>query len=89
MRRQYSLEYKQEAVRLVKSGERSQSEVAKNLGLSSSTMSQWCREYGNPDSQVTKEESAKIRSLEAEIRRLKTEQEILKKAAAFFAKNQL
>jgi len=90
MRKQYSVEYKEEAVRLVTSGERSQSEVSRNLGISSSTISQWCKEYGNANNQaVTKEESAKIKSLEAEIRRLKLEQDILKKATAFFAKNQL
>ena len=83
----YSAEYKAEAVKLVQSGERSQAEVCRNLGISSSTISQWCKNSAEPA--ATKEESAKVKALEAEIRRLKLEQEILKKAAAFFAKNQL
>lgn len=85
----YSVEYKREAVKLVVSGERSQAEVARNLGIASSTISQWCKEYAQTEKPVSKEESAKIKSLESEIRRLKLEQEILKKATAFFAKNHI
>ena len=89
VRKQYSEEYKASAVKLVVSGERSQAEVARNLGISSSTINKWCRESTEQAQPVSKEESAKIKNLEAEIRRLKLEQEILKKATAFFAKNQL
>lgn len=85
-KKKYSAEYKAEAVKLVQSGERSQAEVCRNLGISSSTISQWCKNVTEPA--VTKEESAKVKALESEIRRLKLEQEILKKATAFFAKNQ-
>ena len=86
-KKQYTAEYKAEAAKLVHSGERTQAEVARNLGISSSTINKWVNE--NKEQQpASKEESAKIKSLEAEIRRLKLEQEILKKATAFFAKNQ-
>ena len=80
-RNKYSAEYKAEAVKLVQSGERKQAEVCRNLGISSSTISQWCKNATEPT--ANKEESAKVKALEAEIRRLKLEQEILKKAAAF------
>jgi len=88
IRKQYTVEFKEEAVRLVNSGERSQGAVARHLGISSSTINKWMKE-SKEKQPVNKEESAKIKSLEAEIRRLKLEQEILKKATAFFAKNQL
>lgn len=80
----YSAEFKAEAVRLVKSGERTQSEVSQNLGISSSTISKWCQELEIKDES---DNAAKVRRLEAEVKRLKLEQEILKKAATYFAKN--
>lgn len=83
-RKEYSAEFKAEAVRLVKSGERSQAEVAKNLGLGSSTISKWCKELESKDES---DNAAKVRRLEAEVKRLRLEQDILKKAATYFAKN--
>ena len=88
-RKDYSAEFKAEAVRLVNSGERKQSEVCRNLGVGSSTLSKWCREFSEGPVSETKEESAKIKQLEAEVRRLRLEQDILKKAAAYFARNQI
>lgn len=88
IRKEYSAEFKAEAVRLIKSGERKQAEVSRNLGVSTSTISKWCSEdAANNGEKPNIVESAKIRQLESEVRRLKLEQEILKKAAAYFAKN--
>ena len=86
-RKEYSEEFKIEAVRLVQSGERRQAEAARNLGVSSSTISKWVKEAEEKGSGRTREESVEIKKLQAEVRRLKLEQEILKKAAAYFAKN--
>jgi len=94
-RRQFSAEFKAEAVRLVMSGERGQSAVARNLGIGLSTLHKWCsaarrKENSSSDAAVVGgDKSAEVKRLEAEIRRLKLEQEILKKATAFFAKDHL
>ena len=86
--RQYSAEFRAEAVRLVKSGERSQAEVARHLGIGTATISKWCREPGAAPT-PNKSDSVEVRRLKEEIRRLKLEQDILKKAAAYFAKHQM
>lgn len=84
----YTEEFKSEAVRLVKSGERSQAEVARNLGVSTSTISKWCRvEAESSGGGTDRDLVAENKRLESEVNRLKLEQEILKKAAAYFAKN--
>lgn len=92
-RRQFSAEFKAEAVRMVLSGERGQSAVARNLGIGLSTLNKWCAAArGNastsPEASAT-EKTPEVKRLEAEIRRLKLEREILKKATAFFAKDHL
>jgi transposase len=72
------------------SGQRKQAEVCKNLGISSSTLSKWVRQYRDEKA----EESGKVdlvkrnRELEAEVRLLRQERDILKKATLFFAKEQ-
>jgi transposase len=89
-RKQYSAEFITEAVRLVTSGERSQAEVARNLGIGSTTISKWVQAAkGTRNPEANKADSAEVRELKAEIKRLKLEQDILKKAAAYFAKNQM
>jgi transposase len=91
-RREFSEEYKAEAIRMVVSGRRKKSDVAKSLGISASLLSRWCAAAKNGrhgESVATSvSESERIRQLEAENRELKLEREILKKAAAYFAKNQ-
>ena len=92
-RRRFSAEFKAEAVRMVLSGERGPSAVARNLGIGLSTLNKWCtaartQQEGLPETGVT-EKTPEVKRLEAEIRRLKLEQEILKKATAFFAKEHL
>jgi|688.fasta_scaffold343955_2 transposase len=90
VRRSFSAEFRAEAVRLVSSGERSQAEVARSLGIGTSTIHKWCREAKAKDGvSASSAETAEVKELKAEIRRLKLEQEILKKAAAYFAKYQM
>ena len=89
-RPRFSAEFRAEAVRLVSSGERSQAEVARNLGIGSATISKWCRESEAANgSAPSAPESAELKRLREENRRLKLEQDILKKAAAYFAKHQM
>jgi transposase len=93
MGKQYSAEFKLEAVRrLEKSGE-TLTKVASDLGVKPTTMRGWVNNYRKspeapfPGSGNLSPEDEKLRKLEREIRELKEENEILKKAAAYFAKN--
>ena len=88
----YSKEFKQDAVKLVVEQRYSCPEVGRRLGVAASNVSRWVRLF-RQDQQDISEGSPSRRDLEAEIRslkkenkRLEMEREILKKAAAFFAK---
>lgn len=86
----YSAEFKEEAVKLAATSDRSIAEVAKELGVSNESLRSWIRKGSGGKSvasEISKDEQ--IRQLQKENRRLKMEQEILKKATAFFAKDQL
>lgn len=86
--RRFTGEFKREAVRLIATSGRSVQRVADDLGISKSTLSRWRSEHEQsdllegPHEDVTKE-FARLRK-ENEI--LRQDREILKKAAAFFAK---
>ena len=71
---------------------RAVAEVASNLGIDVSTLRYWIKEHQRQHGQAnaTEEKSLrkKVRELETENQRLRLEREILKKAAAFFAKEQ-
>lgn len=91
--KQYSTEFKIDAVkRLEKSGE-TMSKVAADLGVKVTTMQGWVTKYRkSPNTPFVgsghlSPEAEKLRNLEKEIRDLKEENDILKKAAAYFAKN--
>ena len=94
-RRNYTLEFKQEAVRLVNEEGLTYTQVGEDLGVNKSTIRDWCRrsEKGllNGSPQVSKSESVEeeLARLRRENRILREEREILKKAAAFFAKENL
>ena len=70
-------------------------EAAENLGVPPTTLQKWCSKYNTStstdmteDSMTVSSQHDLIRRLQEENRRLKMEAEILKKAAAFFAKDQ-
>ena len=88
----YTKEFKQDAVNLVTEQGYSANEVARRLGVGQSNVSRWVREL-RKDQQDGAEGEVPRKELEAEVKRLKKEnhrlqmeREILKKAAAFFAK---
>lgn len=68
--------------------------MARELGVKPTTLHGWVIKYKDsseapfPGSGHLKPEDEKLRKLERQIRNLKEENEILKKAAAYFAKNQ-
>src|SRR4051812_16518634 len=90
-RRQFTDEFKAGAVRLVLEERKMVSEVARDLDLTPSALRAWVeraradRGKGKPGV-LTTEERAELATLRKEVRQLRIERDILKKAAAFFAK---
>jgi transposase len=89
-RRQFTPEFKAQAVqRLLESG-KPLSEIATELGVSSGQLSQWRNEQlavGSAEALAArKAEQVETQRLKREVKRLEEEVEILRKAAAFFAR---
>ena len=90
-RRAYTKEFKSETVRLVAEGGRSIPDVARDLDLTESALRAWVHQAGvdagrGKPGELTTEEREELRRLRREVKTLRLEREILKKAAAFFAK---
>jgi len=90
-RRRFTPEFKADAVKLVQQGGRSIREVARDLGLAYGALARWVKQAetdaGNgPPGALTTEERKELQQLRRENERLRMDREILKKAAAFFAK---
>jgi transposase len=90
-RRIFTAAFKADAVKLVRAGGRSVGQVAKDLDLTETALRQWVRrveiEIGEgPPGALTQAEREELVKLRRENKRLQMEREILKKAAAFFAK---
>ena len=89
------MSFKLDAVRLVEEQGYSVPEAAKSLGISNTNLYKWRRQYQEERLKVEfkraqpTESEAKLKLLEAELKKLKIENEILKKAAAYFARDQL
>jgi transposase len=86
----YPPEFRVEAVRLLRSGERSPKQLALELGCSEQSLRNWLRQdqadRGEREDMLSSQERAKLRELERENKVLRQEREILKRAAAFFAR---
>jgi transposase len=91
-RKHYTKEFKKEAVDLVSNQGYTVAEAARNLGIHDGMLSRWRREQSKGVQNAfpgTGHQSAgveELKRLREENRKLKLEREILKKAAAFFAK---
>lgn len=92
----YSKEFKQEAVRLLESGDKTAMEVARELGIRRNLLYKWQEQLrakgeiafkgpGRPKAESSKD--AEITKLRQELEQVKEERDILKKAAAYFAKD--
>jgi transposase len=94
-RRSFSREFKLEAVRLVRDGGVSVAQAARDLDLHANMLRNWVREFAAdprhafPGQGQMKPEQAEIERLRREVQKLKAERDILKKAAAYFAKDQI
>lgn len=79
----YEREFKEEAVRLCKGAGANKAEIARKLGVDYKTLCNWFYEKKND---LPAEDKIEIKKLRKENARLKEENEILKKAATYFAK---
>ena len=90
-RRKFTAEFKADAVKLCASGGRSIAQVAVDLDLTETALREWVKraeaDAGNgPPGALTTAERDEFGELRKRVKRLEMEREILKKAAAFFAK---
>lgn len=86
-RRQFSPEFKAEAIRLVQQSETPLAALAREIGVSKTTLLSWV-EAARPEPRdpLTEDERSELARLRRDNRQLRMEREILKKATAFFAR---
>jgi transposase len=88
----YPPEFRREAVELVISSGRKVAEVARSLGVTDTTLHNWLRRHREDAAQaadpgaLTESERAELKKLRKKVVQLETDREILRKAAAFFAR---
>ncbi len=90
-RRTFTADFRAEAVRLCRVGDRTIPQVAKDLDLTESALRRWVERAEvdagrGPPGALTTAEREDLQQLRRENKRLQMERDILKKAAAFFAK---
>ena len=89
-RRQYTEEFKREAVELIKRSGKSKAQISRELGVSGQNISRWWQKYGQGENE-TKEQTVSpeaFRAMQAELRRVKEERDILKKALNIFSRQE-
>ncbi|SOO29582.1 transposase [Xanthomonas phaseoli pv. phaseoli] len=86
--KRYTDEFKIEAVRQVTDRGFKVADVAERLGVTTDILYAWLRKFGKPGvvQRAEVDQSAEVRRLKTELRRVTEERDILKKAAAYFAK---
>lgn len=85
----YSPEFREKAVRLVQTTDKPASQIAEELGVSANSLRNWIRQAeidGGRREGLTTDEREELRQLRRDNKRLQMERDILKKATAFFAK---
>ena len=91
-RRRFTREFKLQAVKLIKDRGVSYVQAARDLGVHQTVLRNWVRAFAEdpqhsfPGHGQMKPEQAEIARLKREVIKLKAERDILKKAAAYFAK---
>ena len=91
-RRQFTREFKLEAVRLIKERGVSYAQASDDLGVHPTQLRDWVKKFADdpqhavPGQGQMRPEQLEIARLKREVTRLKAERDILKKAAAYFAK---
>jgi transposase len=85
----YSMEFKREAVQLLRTSGRTVPQLAKELGVSQGSLRNWASQYDVDEGKaegLSSAERDELRRLRRELRTVTEEREILRKAAAFFAR---
>ncbi len=90
-RRSFSKDFKLEAVKLIQEGGLSVARAAKDLGVYETSLRRWIKQFEVDQGKgsagaLTTAEKEELRRLRREVRTLRMEREVLKKATAFFAK---
>jgi len=91
-RKKYTSEFKREAVRLMESSEKPSSDVARQLGVRRNQLYKWKEQMDKrgaeafPGKGKRSAQGDEVARLKRELERVKEERDILKKAAAYFAK---
>ena len=90
-RRQFTAEFKRDAVELVRTSDRPIAVIARELGIYDSTLGNWVRQdridRGEQEG-LSSEERARLGELERETARLRMERDLLKRTVAFWVKEQ-
>ncbi len=87
----FPAEFKQEAVRLYRTSDRSLREIAEELGIAPESLRRWAIQIeidAGERAGLSTEERQEFTRLKREVRVLREERDILKKAAAFFAREE-
>ena len=86
--KRYTQEFKIEAVKQITERGYSVAEVSDRLGICTKTLYHWRSQFSDkPKSVKSSDEQLRIAKLEAELKRVTEERDILKKAARYFASN--
>jgi transposase len=89
MARIYPAEFRRDAVALVRSSDKTVTQVARELGVNRETLRQWVKQDRIDQGELeglTTTEQQELRRLRREVAELRMERDLLVKAAAFFAK---
>jgi transposase len=86
--KRYTEEFRIEAVKQVTDRGHPVAEVASRLGVTTHSLYQWIKRYRVPaaEREVAQDQQTEMRRLKAELKRVTEERDILKKAAAYFAR---
>ena len=92
-KQEYSTEYKERAVKMVISSDKSTAQIAKDLGLKGSTLYSWMNKAKSDNVESNNQNNEQLfdelKRLKKELAEVKEQRDILKKATAYFAKESL
>ena len=87
--RTYTSEFKESSVKLATESKKPVAQTARDLGINANTLYSWVDQYSRPKEMITKSDEHlydEVKRLKKELTRLTQERDLLKKAAAYFAR---
>ena len=88
MPKKYPQEFRDDVVRVARQGDSTKTQVAKDFGISEACLHRWLSDAADADAGI-ESEGPKLREAKKRIRVLEQENEILRRATAFFARDAL